>query len=371
MLIGIDASRSVTAQRTGTEYYSLHLIRSLLPLDRLHRYRLYFNQAPSEGLYPVSDRVQEVLIPCPRLWTHTRLSWETNRRAPDVLFIPAHVLPLVHPEHSVVTIHDLGYLHYPEAHTRWARWYLDRSTRFNARQASHIIADSHATRRDLMNHYRVPEKRITVVYPGGGGRLRPVSDENHLRDVRERYGLPDRYLLYLGTIQPRKNLKRLLEAYKLLVHSSQGDGPGLVIAGKKGWLYESIFRRASDLGLGDRVVFPGYVAASDVSTLMSAATAFVLPSLYEGFGFPALEAMSCGTPVVCSNVSALPEVVGDAALLVDPLDVHELSDSMRRIVADGKLRDTLRERGFRRAAGFSWGRCAREVLNVIEMVGRS
>ena len=319
----------------------------------------------------MSERVEEVTIPWPRLWTHLRLSWEVTRRAPDVLFVPAHVLPIAHPARTVVTIHDLGYLHHPEAHTRGARYYLEWSTRFNARQASHIIADSESTRRDLLHHYGVPAGRISVVYPGGGTTDPSVVDPGDLSRVKKRYGLPAKYLLYVGTIQPRKNLERLLEAYALLAQSNEGDDLGLVIAGKKGWLFEGIYRRATELGLGERVVFPGYVETNDLPALMSAATAFVLPSLYEGFSLPVLEAMSYGTPVICSNVSALPEVVGDAAWLVDPLNVGELAEAMRRVASDEKLRGDLRQRGFEQAARFSWDRCAREVLDVIEMVGRS
>ena len=371
MLIGIDASRSVAAQRTGTENYSLYVIRSLLALDQGHRYRLYFNQPPSAGLFEVSEHVEEVEIPFPRLWTHVRLSWEMVQRVPDVLFVPAHVLPLTHPRRSVATVHDLGYLYYPETHTRRARWYLDWSTRHNAHHAAHVIADSEATRSDLICHYHVPERKITVVYPGGGTSLHPVADASRLSAVKRRYGLPESYLLYVGTIHPRKNLLRLVEAYELLQRWSDVSDLSLVIAGKKGWLYESIFRRTTELGLENRVIFPGYVDSDDLPALMSGAVAFVLPSLYEGFGLPAWEAMACGTPVVCSNVSALPEVVGDAALLADPLDVPGLADAMRQIATDETLRWELRERGFEQAARFSWERCAREVLGILEMVGSS
>jgi len=371
MLIGIDASRSAAAQRTGTENYSLYLIRSLLALDRSNRYRLYFNQPPSADMFGASERVEMVEMPFRRLWTHVRLSWEMAWRAPDVLFVPAHVLPVVHPRRSVVTIHDLGYLYYPEAHTRSARRYLDWSTGHNVRQASHIIADSQATRSDLVRHYHVPERNISVIYPGGGSSLRPVTDAARLLAVRERYGLPGRYLLYVGTIQPRKNLRRLIEAYGLLIQRPETSDLSLVIAGKKGWLYESIFRRTVELGLEERVLFLGYVESDDLPALMSAALAFVLPSLYEGFGLPVWEAMSCGAPVVCSNTSALPEVVGDAALLVDPMDVQGLAQAMGQVANDEALRLELRERGFAQAARFSWERCASEVLRVLEMVGNS
>lgn len=371
MLIGVDASRSVAAQRTGTENYSLYLIRGLLALDQQHCYRLYFDRSPPAGLFEVSERVQEAYIPFPRLWTHVRLSCEMAWRAPDVLFVPAHVLPLIHPRRSVVTIHDLGYLHYPEAHTQRARWYLDWSTRYNAHYAAHVIADSRATRSDLMRHYDVPESKISVIYPGGGTSLHPVTNADELVAVKRRYGLRERYLLYVGTIHPRKNLQRLVEAYALLVQSPDVGDLSLVIAGKKGWLYESIFQRVSELGLEGRVIFAGYVDEADLPALMSAAVAFVLPSLHEGFGLPAWEAMACGTPVICSNVSALPEVVGDAALLVDPLDVRGMAEAMRRIATDESLRRELRRCGFERAAGFSWERCATEVLDVLEMVGES
>ena len=365
MLIGIDASRSVAEKRTGTENYSLNLIRHLLASGGEHRYRLYFNRPPSRELRITSYELR--IMPFPRLWTHLRLSWEIARRPPDLLFVPAHILPIVHPRRSVVTIHDLGYLYYPQAHRLLDRLYLDLSTRYNAHAAAHLIADSSATKRDLIERYGSKPDKISVVYPGyDETTFRPVRDEEAIEIIKARYGITDDYILFVGTLQPRKNLTRLIEAFSNL--QSQISNLQLVIAGKKGWLYEDIFRQVEELGLEGKVVFTDYVPEGDLPALLSGARLFVFPSLYEGFGLPVLEAMACGTPVVCSNTSSLPEVAGNAALLVDPLDVEELAAAMERVLGDEELRAGLIERGFEQTRRFSWEKCARETLSVLESV---
>jgi glycosyltransferase involved in cell wall biosynthesis len=373
MLIGIDASRTTVLRRTGTENYSLHLIRELVAAEQPSRIRLYFNQSPSPDLLP--GQAERRVIPFPRLWTHLRLSWEMATDPPDLLFVPAHVLPVVHPRRSVVTVHDLGYHYYPEAHTFFQNAYLRWSTWHNARAATRILADSEATRQDLMCYYRIPQEKTVVVYPGRDETLAPVSDPALLAAVRTRYSVADPYLLYVGTLHPRKNLVRLVQAFsRLRTRDSTVHAPTsklqLVIAGKKGWLYNEILIQLRRLNLVDRVVLTGYVPDVDLPALLSGALAFVFPSLHEGFGLPVLEAMACGTPVVCSNTSSLPEVAGDAALLVDPLDTEALSEALSLIVADEGLRCDLVERGFRQAQRFSWRRCAQEVMQVLEDVGR-
>ncbi len=376
MLIGIDASRTAVARRTGTENYALSLTRELLALGQGsagHRFRLYFNDPPPPGL--IDGRAEQRVIPFPRLWTHLRLSWEMAARPPDLLFVPAHVLPLIHPRRSVVTVHDLGYLYYPEAHTRSQNAYLRWSTRYNARAAARVLADSQATRDDLVRHCRIPAGKIVVVYPGRDESLAPVTDPAALAAVRARYGLAGRYLLHVGTLQPRKNLIRLVQAFASLLAS--GGEPSaadlqLVITGKKGWLYGDLLAEVDKLGLAaqGRVVLTGYLPDADLPALLSGALAFCFPSLYEGFGFPVIEAMACGAPVVCSNVSSLPEVAGDAALLVDPLDVTALAAALGQVATDEGLRRELSERGLRQAAKFSWRQSARQVLDVFDEVGR-
>jgi glycosyltransferase involved in cell wall biosynthesis len=375
MLIGIDASRATVARRTGTENYSLHLIRELLAEGTEHRYRLYFNQAPPPGLF--SGTADWRVIPFPRLWTHARLSWEMMRHPPDLLFVPSHVLPLVRPVRSVVTVHDLGYHYYPEAHTLSQNLYLRWSTRYNARSAVRVLADSEATRRDLIDFYRIEEERVTVVYPGRDEALVPIGDPGLIASVCARHGVTTPYLLYVGTLHPRKNLVRLVQAFASLLRS-EDVGPSdscsglkLVLAGKKGWYYEEIFAQVRKLNLVDRVVFTGYVPDADLPSLLSGALAFVFPSLYEGFGLPVLEAMSCGVPVICSDSSSLPEVAGDAALLTDPLDSEAWVEALWRVVADRDLRCTLAGRGFEQVQRFSWRQTAKETLQVLEEAGRA
>jgi glycosyltransferase involved in cell wall biosynthesis len=371
MLIGIDASRAAVARRTGTENYSLHLICNLLDLGEGHHFRLYFNQAPAPDLFPAGAELR--VTPLTRLWTHVSLAREMLSDPPDVLFVPSHVLPLVHPPRCVATVHDLGYHYHPEAHTLSQNLYLRWSTRHNARTANRVVVDSQATRRDLVQFYGIPEEKIVVVYPGRNERLIPVSDPSALRAVRGKYGLTGAYLVYVGTLQPRKNLARLVEAYAKLLEASEEASSSklqLVLVGQKGWLADDLLSQVRKLGLGERVVLTGYVPDSDLPALLSGALAFVFPSLYEGFGLPLLEAMACGTPVVCSNTSSLPEVTGDAALLVDPLDTEALAEALSRITEEADLRTTLIERGFARIHDFSWRRAAEQVLDVLEAVGR-
>jgi glycosyltransferase involved in cell wall biosynthesis len=381
MLIGIDASRAGAAQRTGTENYSLHLIRWMLALGHAHRFRLYFNRAPSRELFPATAHWR--IIPFPRLWTHIRLSWEMATQPPDVLFVPSHVLPLVHPQRSVVTVHDLGYHYYPEAHTLFQNVYLRWSTRHNVHAASRILADSEATRQDLVRYYRVAPERIVVVYPGRDEALVRVTDPAAVASVRARYNVSGPYVLYVGTLHPRKNLVRLVQAFASVIRSQSrpagepdADPPSglsdlqLVLAGKKGWLFDDIAAQIGKLGLDGRVVLAGYVPPGDLPALMSGASAFAYPSLYEGFGLPVLEAMACGTPVVCANASSLPEVAGGAALMVDPLDVDSLAQGLVAVLTDEGLRQGLVERGLVQIRCFSWHRCAQETLRVLEDVGR-
>jgi len=369
MLIGIDASRAARAERTGTEAYSFHLIRALLSTAPQHRLRLYADRALPRELD--APNAEPRVMPFPRLWTHVRLSTEMLLRPPDALFVPAHVVPLIHPR-TVVTIHDLGYLHFPQAHPPLARLYLDLSTRSNARVAAHVIADSQATKDDLVRHYGTSPAKITVAYPGRNETLLRVNDPTAIEAVKRRYNVTGDYLLYLGTLQPRKNLVRLVQAFSNLQSLSDLRSPAsasnlrLVFAGGKGWLYDEIFAEVTRLGLERQVLFLGRVVEEDKAALLSGAKAFVFPSLYEGFGLPVVEAIQCGTPVICSNTSSLPEVAGDAALLVDPLDVNALAQAVARLLNDADLRRTLIERGYVQAQKFPWAACAARVLAALE-----
>ncbi|HMA33064.1 MAG TPA: glycosyltransferase family 1 protein, partial [Chloroflexia bacterium] len=287
-----------------------------------------------------------------------------------VLFVPAHVVPLVHPRRTVVTIHDLGYLYYPAAHTRASRWYLHWSTLYSARAARRIIAVSAATAQDLRARYRVPAAKIRVVLHGVDPAFRRVTDLQAVTAVTTRYDLagPAPYLLFVGTLQPRKNLDLLIEAFARLLadwDAAAGPAPQLALGGKKGWLYDTLFAQVERLGLAGTVRFLGYIPDADLPALISGATAVTLPSLYEGFGLPALEALACGTPLLAADASSLPEVTGEAALLIDPRNREAWTTGLRRVLADPGLRADLSRRGPARAAQFTWARTAAETLRVL------
>lgn len=361
MHFAIDASRITLARRTGTERYALALLQALLAIDTPHQFTLYFRDQPQPDLLPKRPGVEQRVIPFPRLWTHARFAAELWRDRPDVTFVPAHTLPLAFPGRAVVTVHDLGYHFFPAAHTPWSRRYLAWSTRHSARRARVILADSAATGRDLEQLYDVPADKIHVVYPGVDEQLHRVTDPEMLSRVRQRYSLPERYLVFLGTLQPRKNIARLVQAYaKSGVYT---QGVGLVLGGAQGWLYDPAWT-AGVPGVQEI----GYVADEDVAALYSGAVALVFPSLYEGFGFPVLEAMRCGTPVIASNTSSLPELTGtDAALQVDPLSVEAITSAIQRVVDDSVLRRQLVEAGQIRAARFTWEAAAQATLRALEV----
>ncbi len=369
MLIGLDISRLAVTQRTGTEHYTRALLDALLALDRRNHYRLYCNQPPTVlPMLPPNAALRP--IPLSRLWTHARLSWEMLQAPPDVLFVPAHALPLALPRRSVVTIHDLGFAYHPDTHTPAQRLYHHIFTPLSVHRAAKIIAISHATKRDLIDVYNVPADKIAVVYHGVEQRFKPLPRAS-VAPVLQRYGLDQPFLLFVSTVQPRKNVARLIGAFARARRMLGHQPLRLVLAGKRGWLTEQIERRAAEVGVGEHVRFLGYVPDDDLPALLNGALAYVVPSLYEGFGMTVLEAQACGTPVLASNVSSLPEVVGNAGLLVDPQDVAAIANGIVRLVADNDLRTRLRERGLRHAAQWTWERTAQQTLAVLEAAARA
>lgn len=369
MILGIDASRALTTRRTGTEAYALRLIEALAPLAAAagHVLRLYVNAPPQRALpFQLAAPHAAVYLPFPRLWTHSRLAWELQRHPPTIFFTPAHVIPFTYRGPAAATVHDLGYHYFPEAHTAGQRLYLRWSTRHNAQRSRVVLADSAATRADLIRLYRVPPNRITVVYPGRDPDLQRVAPAIVAPIVRA-YGITPPYLLYLGTLQPRKNLTRLVNAFAQIAPRLSHQ---LVLAGQTGWLAQPILEAVAQQRnlLGDRIILPGFVADEHKAALFSGADALLFPSLYEGFGFPVIEAQQCGAPVLCANASSLPEAAGDGALLVDPLDTDGLAAGIVRIVSDATLRTTLTAAGYANVARFDWKRAAAQTLMQLEAV---
>lgn len=355
MRIAVDASRCTVPRPTGTERYALELIRALLRQDSPHTFTLYFRDAPAPDLFPERPGTAYRIIPFPRLWTHGRFAAALWQDRPDVTFVPAHTLPLVFPGRAVVTVHDLGFRYFPAAHPLRARLYLEWTTRHSVHRAGVVLADSQATAADLTRLYGAPPDRIRVVYPGVEPP-RPVLPGD-VQAVRARYGLPERYFLFVGTLQPRKNIARLVEAYRRWRVAHPGDPAALALAGGRGWLYDPGWTEGAP---GVRLL--GYVDEADKAALYAGALALAFPSLYEGFGFPVIEAMHCGAPVIASRASSLPELVGEAGLLVDPLDVDDIARALAQMADDADLRDRLRERGRRQAARFTWDAAAAQTL---------
>jgi len=359
--IGIDA-RLYYYQPAGIGLYTKRLLEALAALDDANLYVVLQSRKENSALVRAPN-----LQPWP-LWTppHHRLEQvtlplELARLSLDLLHSPDFIPPFRWRGPVVITVMDLAFLRYPYLLTTDSLRYYGQIQRA-VRRAQAILAISHSTRQDLIDLLAVPPEKVTVTHLAAGPEFQPVTEADRLAAVRQTYGLPQDFVLFVGTIEPRKNLKTLLQAWTLL----PGDLSHyrLVIAGRKGWLHEEVFRLMNSLHLNDAVRFIGAVRPEDLPALYSAARLFVLPSLYEGFGLPVLEAMACGTPVVCSNTSSLPEVAGDAALLVSPDDPVAMAQAIAQALTDETLRAQLVERGLKRAAAFSWSITARQTLEV-------
>lgn len=365
MLIGVDASRITRPVLTGTENYSLHVLRWLLRLDQADRFRLYLSQSLPSGLLPEAATAEQRVISLPRLWTHLGLGGEMALRPPDVLFVPSHVLPLITPGRSVVVVYDVGHRFFPRAHkiTEWL--YVEWAIRRHVRVASAIITISEAARQDLVRLYGADPARISVAYPAVDERFRPPS-EAEVQRVREKYGLGSRYVLHVSTIKPRKNLPRLVQAF---ARANLAPGTQLVLAGAPDFGLAALNAAIEQTGTGDRVKWLRYVDGADLPALYGGAACVALVSLHEGFGIPALEALACGAPLVASNRSSIPEFVDNAGLLVDPLDVTSIQRGLEQACTDQVLADTLRQRGPLQAARYTWQAAATVTLDVLRRVG--
>lgn len=383
MRIGIDVSL-VPGQTAGGGQYAYQLTRALAAIDPVNSYLLYpvfYYIAHPDFRLADLPTAANMRVAQRRLTPElVRFLWRQDRSERfkefllgnvDIVHSTTFCAPRFHRRRRrlVVTIYDLSFVTHPESHLPANVEHCLRGTKLAIDRADALIAISEATRRDLIDEMGAPPERIVVTPLASDPRLRRVSDPGRLAAVRRRYELPERFILFLGAMEPRKNLLRLIEAFAALRPALRRETV-LVVAGAHGWLNDSVRERVGKLGLAESVRFPGYIAGDDVAALYSLATVFAYPSLWEGFGLPVLEAMACGTPVLTSDVSALPEVAGDAALFVPPTDVEAIADGLTRLLGDAALRADLGARGLRRAAAFSWERCARETLAVYTSVVR-
>jgi glycosyltransferase involved in cell wall biosynthesis len=367
----LDVSAAVH-RRAGLGRYAESLARALVAANS-DRYALFYNRErgiePLAGLGHLSARTVAVGYKSWRMlvWWGQLARVGFDRLLPDAELFHAteHLLLPLRSIPTVLTVHDLIFRHLPEHHKPLNRWYLNLALPLYCRRADHIIAVSEHSKRDLVSAYRIAAEKITVVHEAADARFRPQPPQA-VAAVRARYGLPDRYLLFVGTIEPRKNLSRLLDAFESVYTDGLADG--LVIVGRRGWLYGDFFSRLEESPVQDVALLLGYVPDEDLPAVYAGAQMLVLPSVYEGFGLPVLEAMGCGVPVAASATSSVPEAGGDAALYFNPLDVEAMTDAIRRLLRDAGLRGEMRARGQAQAARFSWERAAVETRAVYDAV---
>lgn len=375
MHITIDLSPAIH-QKAGLGRYARTLAEHLIAQDHVNHYGAFaYGAFRAEMLPPSLRALPRVSIPLGArpwrtgVWLAHALGVTFDRFLPrtDLFHATEHLLPRFKNIKTVFTLHDLIFQFFPEYHLPLNRWFLVNAMPHFLRRADAIIAVSECTKKDAIRFYNVPSEKITVIYEGVNPALAPERNAERIAEMRAHYAKNQPFLLFVSTIEPRKNIIALVDALRAL--RQRGYQHRLLIAGRKGWLYQSTFDHVKKTGMEALVDFLGFVPDEDLPALYAAADAFVFPSLYEGFGLPPLEAMACGAPVVCSNASSLPEVVGNAALLVDPKNVAEIVAAIERLLTDRALRDELRAKGMKQAAKFSWERAARETLGVYERVG--
>ncbi|NLZ74771.1 glycosyltransferase family 4 protein [Candidatus Falkowbacteria bacterium] len=401
MIIGIDASRANRKLKTGTEWYSFFLIKNLAIIDKTNKYWLYLNAPPSPELVAaVKDNPNFVFKylkwPFNAFWTLGRLSLEMIFCRPDVLFVPAHTLPLFSPRKSINTIHDVAFireqnLYFSEkvkTKSALARHlinflvklftlgkyssesvdYLYWSTAFALKHAKKIITVSEFTKNEILNLY--PETKldkITVVHNGYNQELfHPINDEQKITEILNKYGITKPFFLYVGRLEKKKNTPALIEALSIVRENNPEIKEKLVLIGNASFGFDEVKYTITGFNLNQEVCIPGWVEEKDLPYIYNAASAFIFPSKHEGFGIPVLESLACGLPTVVSNLDVLREIAGDSVLYFDQEDKQSIAAAMTKVVKDEKLRAELREKGLQRVQNFSWHKCAAETLQVIE-----
>lgn len=420
MLIGIDASRANRPHKSGTEWYSYYLIRALVQIDKKNSYILYTDAPLCEGLADLTDnplnktfitsvrpnsmqpvrsphhnvKAKVLRWPWKFFWTQGRLSLEMIFNRPDILFIPAHALPIIHPKKSVVTIHDIGFRNNASlyehnqigAESRRRRSlinffirlltfgkysatsidYLEWSTKFALKYAAKIIAISHFTKSELLSVYRPKPEKIVVIHNGYSQDLyHPISDDEASEDVLQRYGISRPYFFYVGRLEKKKNTATLIEAFALLKNKQGSDFKHkLCLVGDASFGYDEIKYTIHEYGLSNDVIVTGWVAEEDLPHIFARAEAFVFPSNYEGFGIPLLQAMATRTPIAASNIASISEIAEEAAILFDPKNSEDMAQALSRVLFDQGLRTKLIEQGSQRVKQFSWSKAAEETLEV-------
>jgi glycosyltransferase involved in cell wall biosynthesis len=371
MRIGIDAT-AVPPKPMGAGLYIIYLIQELGKLESDHEFTVFAQEYLRPHLEgQVSDQIQihwlkNMSVPRRLVWEQTTFPRLIRQLHLDLLHTPHYTKPLSHPVPTVVTYHDMIFFIHPEKHTLAKRYFFPWMMRRSSKKADIIISDSESTRLDAMRFLDIPPEKIITVHLGYQEIFRRITDQAQLSAIRQQYRLPEKFIFYAGAIEPRKNVPLLLTVFEKLVQ--QGIPHDLVLAGGLGWLYEDVLAQIDSMQARDRVHRVGHVPYKDLPTFYNLADVFVYPSVYEGFGLPPLEGMACGTPVITSNISSMPEFVGDAGILVPPDDEGALLGAVQRVLTDQVLRQRLREAGPQRAANFTWKHTAQKTLDIYQQV---
>ena len=367
MRIGID-STPLPENPVGAGIYIIQLIRALDKLNEEHELVIFAHPKGRERIdLPQSPKLEWVVVneksPAIRLlWEQTTLPILAKRQRIDLLHSLHYTSPLALPCKSIVTFHDMTFFLFPELHTHVKKLFFPFAIRMSAHRAVKLIAVSESTRRDSMRILNIPPDKIITAPNGISNKFCTISNQEILKECRRKFNLPQEFILYVGLLEPRKNLPLLLTACKKL--SRIADPPPLVVVGRKGWGQEEIEKQLDDLDITEKVLFTGYVPDTDLPIVYNLATVFVYPSIYEGFGFPPLEAMACGTPVITTAVSSMPEHVGKAGILVPPNDEEALVQAMQQIIENKALQNRLSFEGRQQAAKFTWDQTAKITLEV-------
>ena len=350
--------------KVGSGAYCFELLKSLYEIDKKNNYLIYLPQKPTADMPKETTHWKYKTIQARKLWTVTALSPEFlfKKEKTDVFFTPTHYLPPFAPKNCVITILDVSYIYFPELFNKRDLVQLKKWTKYSAKKAKKILTISKSSKNDIIKEYGVSSEKVAVVYPGTKNESRSMNHELSMDKLGNKFGIKNKYILFVGTLQPRKNVERLIEAFAKL----KRDDLDLVIIGKKGWMFEDILNAPKKFNIADRVRFLHEVTDEELPSFYKNAEMFILPSLYEGFGLPILEAMSWGCPVITSNVSSLPEAGGEAVLYVNSESVDDISEKMQKLINDENLRKELIKKGYEQVKKFSWEKTARETLRVLE-----
>ena len=356
--------------RVGSGEFCFQLLSKLSKIDTSNEYSVFLPVEPSSDMPKEKEKWKYVVFHSKKLWTLLDLSKKLKNYKLDVFFSPTHYLPLYTSSPSVISILDVSYLYFPNLFKKKDLYQLRLWGGYSIKKAKKIITISNSSKNDIIKMYKVNPDKVSVVYPGIKQDLGLKIKDLSMNDLSKKYGIKGDYILFVGTLQPRKNIVKLIEAFSLIRnHKSSIGDLSLVIVGKKGWQFEDILNAPKKYNVEDRVKFLDSVSDENLPSLYKNAFCFCLPSLYEGFGLPILEAMQYGCPVATSSVSSLPEAGGDAAVYFDPENVEDIKKSLESIIQSSELRDKLIKKGYEQVKKFSWEKTARETLKVLEEVG--